>query len=411
MMRLLYNFANFLYSLFINIASLFNKKAFFLVKGRRKVWDALKGTDLSGECYWVHCASLGEFEQGRPVIEALRRVKPNCKIVLSFFSPSGYEVRKSYNEVDIVVYLPADSKKSAKKFISLINPKAALFIKYEYWYHFFNELKKRDIPLYMVSAIFRDDQIFFKWYGGWFKNILQAVTKFFVQDESSALLLKSAGFNNYIVAGDTRFDRVVSIVDSAREVDAVKKFCNGADRVLVAGSTWVPDEKLIAGYINSSKENEKFIIAPHEISGRGIASLIEMIDIPCCRYTHIEDESYINTRVMIVDTIGMLSSLYRYGDVAYIGGGFGSGIHNTVEPAAYGIPVVFGPRHKKFKEAVDLIICGGGFSISKSSEFLSLMTQLMRDNDTMRERAGVAAFDLVKQRVGATLKVIKELER
>lgn len=368
------------------------------------------GVSLEGDVIWVHCASLGEFEQGRPLIEAIRKKNPSYKIVLSFYSPSGYEVRKNYKEADVVCYLPSDTRANAKRFISTVNPRMVFFVKYEYWYNYFRELKEVGTPLYLVSAIFRKDQIFFKWYGGWFRKILNNVKCFYIQDEKSAALLDGIGIKAYIVAGDTRFDRVAAIAAAANPIPVVENFATGA-KVLVAGSTWPADEQIIASYINNSAKDVKLIIAPHMVDESHIQQLERRFTLPVCHYTKVKGEIGADVRVLIIDTIGLLSAIYRYGSVAYLGGGFGKGIHNTLEAATYGMPVIFGPRHLKFKEAIDLKEKGAGFSINDSVEFGNLMERLWDDeNKDYLKKSGEAALEYVQSMCGATEEILKLID-
>ncbi|HHT99611.1 MAG: glycosyltransferase N-terminal domain-containing protein [Bacteroidota bacterium] len=409
-MHLFYNLGIALFDLAVSLAAPFSKRAALLVKGRKTVWDTLGGVSLEGDVIWVHCASLGEFEQGRPLIEAIRKKNPSYKIVLSFYSPSGYEVRKNYKEADVVCYLPSDTRANAKRFISTVNPRMVFFVKYEYWYNYFRELKEVGTPLYLVSAIFRKDQIFFKWYGGWFRKILNNVKCFYIQDEKSAALLDGIGIKAYIVAGDTRFDRVAAIAAAANPIPVVENFATGA-KVLVAGSTWPADEQIIASYINNSAKDVKLIIAPHMVDESHIQQLERRFALPVCRYTKVKGEIGADVRVLIIDTIGLLSAIYRYGSVAYLGGGFGKGIHNTLEAATYGMPVIFGPRHLKFKEAIDLKEKGAGFSINDSVEFGNLMERLWDDeNKDYLKKSGEAALEYVQSMCGATEEILKLID-
>jgi 3-deoxy-D-manno-octulosonic-acid transferase len=409
-MHLFYNLGIALFDLAVSLAAPFSKRAALLVKGRKTVWDTLGGVSLEGDVIWVHCASLGEFEQGRPLIEAIRKKNPSYKIVLSFYSPSGYEVRKNYKEADVVCYLPSDTRANAKRFISTVNPRMVFFVKYEYWYNYFRELKEVGTPLYLVSAIFRKDQIFFKWYGGWFRKILNNVKCFYIQDEKSAALLDGIGIKAYIVAGDTRFDRVAAIAAAANPIPVVENFATGA-KVLVAGSTWPADEQIIASYINNSAKEVKLIIAPHMVDESHIQQLERRFTLPVCHYTKVKGEIGADVRVLIIDTIGLLSAIYRYGSVAYLGGGFGKGIHNTLEAATYGMPVIFGPRHLKFKEAIDLKEKGAGFSINDSVEFGNLMERLWDDeNKDYLKKSGEAALEYVQSMCGATEEILKLID-
>lgn len=357
-MILFYNLSVFFYSLLVRFASLFNPKAKQWVQGRKDILKKI-AKEVEGETnlVWFHSASLGEFEQGRPVIEAFRAKYPEYKIVLTFFSPSGYEIRKNYEGVDYVFYLPVDSKKNAKAFIRIIDPKMVFFIKYEFWYHYLNQLRKQEIPTYIFSTIFRKNQMFFKPYGGLYRKILKAFTHFFVQNEESIKLLKGIGFENVSLAGDTRFDRVYTIAKQAKVLDQVEDFAQNRP-VMIAGSTWPKDEENIISYINNADKDYKFIIAAHEVDENHIKSIVNAIEKPYVRFTSATKAEIDAAEVLVVDCIGILSSLYRYADVSYIGGGFGRGIHNTLEAACYGLPVIFGPNYHKFKEAKDLLALG-----------------------------------------------------
>lgn len=400
-MRILYLFGIYLYNFVISLVAPFHEKARLLKKGQKAVWQQLNEWSPDGPVIWVHCASLGEFEQGRPVIEAIKKKHPEKKIALTFFSPSGYEIRKNYEHADRVLYLPPDTPKSASRFIDAMKPEMAVFVKYEFWPFFFRTLQTRNIPLYSVSAIFRGQQIFFKWYGRWFREALQAVTRFYVQDKESGELLSSLGFSNYTVAGDTRFDRVKATVDAAVDVPVAAHFAADAGFVLVAGSTWPPDEEMLVRYINQAPDNVRMIIAPHEVHEAHISQLEQKITAPFFRYTKRDEEGSDQARVMIVDTIGLLSALYRYGHVAFIGGGFGKGIHNTLEAATYGIPVIFGPRYRKFKEACDLLTEGGAFTVKDYQQFFPVVENL-RTDDEFRVQLGEAAGKYVQNMCGAT---------
>jgi 3-deoxy-D-manno-octulosonic-acid transferase len=409
MMELLYNLGINLYSLALTIAAPFNIKATQLHKGRGETWEKLKAFTSDTDVAWVHCASLGEFEQGRPLIEAIRKEKPELKIVLTFFSPSGFEVRKNYNMADVVVYLPADTAANAKRFLKTVKPAMAIFIKYEFWYNYLTALKNAKIPVYSVSSIFRDNQVFFKWYGGWFRNMLKTITRFYVQDKKSGALLETIDIKNYVVAGDTRFDRVAAIADSAADVPVAREFAEQG-KVIVAGSSWPADEAILADYINNSLNEVKLIIAPHEVHESHITQLIQRFKVPVMRYSDANNTKDVECRVLIIDTIGLLSAIYRYGSIAYIGGGFGKGIHNTLEAATYGMPVIFGPNYKRFKEAVDLIEVGGGFCISSLDDFSKIMNTLWNANSTAAlEKSGTASKNYVQSMCGATPMVLKDL--
>lgn len=355
---------------------------------------------------WFHCSSLGEFEQGRPVMEKLKARNPELKIVLTFFSPSGYEIRKDYAGADYVFYMPADTKVNAADFISLVNPQKVFFTKYEYWHHYFHELKKEEIPLYMISAIFRPSDRFFKWYGGFFRSMLKCVTRFFVQDTLSAQKLNEIGFANATIAGDTRFDRVVALAKHAKEIPVARQFSE-RQKVLVAGSTWSDDEKVLADALGSLETQLKLIIAPHEINDSRIAEIKRIFSGFRVLQFSMSANSDLNAfDVLLIDNIGMLSSLYRYGSAAYIGGGFGKGIHNILEAAVYGIPVLFGPTYSKFIEAKELIKCGGAFSIASAGGLRLQLDKIYSDNGENHQFAR-AASDYVQSNSGATDKIIE----
>ena len=403
-MLLLYNAGIRLYFAAIWFASFFNKKAKLWINGRKEL-----AFIRYSESIWFHFASLGEFEQGRPVLEQLRSLFPQDKIVVTFFSPSGYEVRKDTPLADAVYYLPLDSAQNARKFIDAIQPKLAIFTKYEYWYHFFNETHRRDIPVYVISGIFRPGQIFFKWYGGLHRKMLGFVNCFFVQEERSKQLLQGLGVNNVMVSGDTRFDRVWANAQHPKAVPAIDEF-KADHKIFIAGSTWPEDEKLVTTLI-TAYPGWKFIIAPHEISEEKINKLMELLPLnSAVRYSSLaaDNSSLTNHQILIIDNIGMLSSLYQYGDIAYIGGGFGAGIHNTLEAAAFGLPVIFGPNYLKFKEANDLIALKAGFSISNESELKAIVNDLVSDgpfyNKTSRK---IKAY--VEEHIGATKTIVDHL--
>ena len=408
MALLFYNIFLFLYRAGIRIASLWNNKAKLWLNGRKNIFDRLR-TELRAQdskIIWFHCSSLGEFEQGRPVIEKIKSQNPNLKFLLTFFSPSGYEIRKGYKGVDWVFYLPLDSKKSAKTFFDIVNPTVAVFVKYDYWYYYLSECKKRKIPLLLVSGIFRKEQPFFKWYGGFHRKMLSCFTHFFVQDKESLELLASINIKNVTVAGDTRFDRVSEIAENFTPIEAIEKFCDSS-HLLVAGSTWPDDEKLIKD-ATANFPDLKIIIAPHEIHKEHIDQL-KLIFPDAVLYSQLAARSSQPATYLIIDNIGMLSKLYHYASIAYIGGGFNKGIHNTLEAAVYGKPVLFGPNYKKFKEAIGLIETGGGISISSGTE-LSVILQKIIYNKTELELSGKNSFDFVEQNKGATEKILHYIE-
>lgn len=400
-MRLIYKIGIAVYFFLLVIASLFNEKANRWLKGRRNLWKNLKKNLEPGKkVYWFHCSSLGEFEQGRPIIENLRERMPDCFILLTFFSPSGYELRKNYMVANYVTYLPLDTRYNAWKFINLVKPTAVYFIKYEFWYYFLRTLYKKKVPLFLVSAKFREDQAFFRWYGIWYRKFLSYFTHFFVQDKTSKSLLQNIGYNNVEIAGDTRFDRVHQIAIRSRsypEIDAFKQ----DKKVIVAGSTWEKDEELLVQYINNSGNDVKFILAPHEINSKKLFRLVELIDSPIVRFTDEDKRGYPRAKVMLIDTIGNLSSVYKYGDIAYIGGGFGKGIHNILEAATYGLPVVFGPNYNKFNEACEMLEIEASFSIQDYENMASVFENLLTNSEFLKS-CSLKASEYVRSRIGAT---------
>jgi 3-deoxy-D-manno-octulosonic-acid transferase len=406
-MTLLYNIGIAAYACLLRLASPFNAKAKLLRDGRKDSLNKLKDINLHGKVVWVHAASLGEFEQGRPLIEAVKAGHPDYKVVLTFFSPSGYEVRKNFDLADHVLYLPSDTKRNAKLFLDAVQPEKVFFIKYEFWYHFLRELSRRQILVYGVSMIFRPEQAFFKSYGGWFRKMLRAFSKFYVQDEISGSLLKSIGFNNYAVAGDTRFDRVRTIAQESKSFELIEDFVGDCQQVIVAGSTWAPDEEILLNYIQTVNAGVKLIIAPHEIHKEHIQQIESKLKVPYVKYTSAA-EKLDEARVLIVDTIGMLSSIYKYGQVAYIGGGFGVGIHNTLEAATCGMPVLFGPNYQKFKEARDLVELNGGFVIKNGDTLNQQLDVLWSDKKKLKE-ASERAKHYVDGMCGATGLIMGEL--
>ena len=405
-MTLIYNTGIILINFFIAVGALFSNKLKLLRKGRRDLWRKLKESDIDGPVIWIHAASLGEFEQGRPIIEAVKKHLPGKKIVLTFFSPSGYEVRKNYDLADHVFYLPGDTPGNVKRFIEAVRPEKVFFVKYEFWYNFITHLKAYDIPVYGVSVLFRKEQVFFKWYGGLFRKMLKSFEHLYLQDERSASLLDTISVKNYTVAGDTRFDRVKEIAESAGEIDIAREFA-GNNRTIVAGSTWPADEKILLDYINGAEDDIRLIIAPHEIHEGHVKQIESALKVPYFRITSPPEDPR-EYKVMIVDTIGMLAAIYRYGQAAYVGGGFGSGIHNTLEAATYGIPVIFGPNYKRFKEACDLIDVGGGFTISDHRGFNEIISGLWSDPEFLK-KSGEAAGEYVNKMCGATARIMKDV--
>lgn len=401
---MLYNLAIGIYDLIVHIMAPFSRKPRKMMKGHWVVYELLRQQIEKDDRYiWFHAASLGEFEQGRPLIEKIRAKYPDYKILLTFFSPSGYEVRKNYRGADVVCYLPFDKPRNVKKFLDISNPVMAFFIKYEFWKNYLDELNKRRIPVYSVSSIFRKDQIFFKWYGGTYRNVLKNFDYLFVQNEASRRFLSKIGINKVTVVGDTRFDRVLQIREEAKELPLVEKF-KGDSFTLVAGSSWGPDEDLFLEYFNTHPEM-KLIIAPHVIDENHLVEIISKLKRPYVRYTRADERNVQKADCLIIDCFGLLSSIYRYGEVAYIGGGFGVGIHNTLEAAVYGIPVVFGPKYHKFMEAKQLIEAQGAFSISNYEELGSLFDRFLTDEHFHRETGSNAGF-YVTNNAGATDKVL-----
>ncbi|MBQ6279507.1 MAG: 3-deoxy-D-manno-octulosonic acid transferase, partial [Muribaculaceae bacterium] len=369
----------------------------------------LKDTlDPDGGYIWIHAASLGEFEQGRPLIEKIREEQPDAKILLSFYSPSGYEVRKGYDKVDAVCYMPIDTPRRVKEFLDVVRPRMAIFVKYEFWGNFLEQLKQRNVPTYIISSIFRPNQSFFKPWGGMFRKMLSCFTHLYVQDEESRELLHGIGVDNVTVCGDTRLDRVLQIKAQAQEFPSIAAMTSGDKLTLVMGSSWQPDEDIIIPYFNSHPEM-KLIIAPHEFDESRLEAMMARIKRPVARYTkldQVDDPSQLDC--MIIDCFGILSSLYRYGDVAYVGGGFGSGIHNVPEAAVYGIPVIFGPRHEKFREALELKECGGAFAINDAQQCHEVLDWLLGDTGALNA-AGNAAGDYIGRHTGATECIFHDL--
>lgn len=401
-----------LYAFFIELISPFHKKARLMRLGQWKTNGILREKiDRNAKYIWFHASSLGEFEQGRPLIEKIKAEHPEYKILLTFFSPSGYEVRKNYGGADVVCYLPFDTPYRVKKFLDLSKPVMAIFIKYEFWDNYLSELKRRNIPVYIVSAIFRKEQLFFKWYGGMYRKVLSYFTHIFVQDDASRELLSKYGVTNVSVFGDTRFDRVQDVYKNTKQVPMVDLFVNNnrSDNQLtmVAGSSWQQDEEVYLNYFNEHPEL-KLIIAPHEIHKDHLMHIELMLKRPSIRLSEATEKDIKGKSCLIVDSFGLLSSIYRYGDLAYIGGGFGAGIHNVLEAAVYGIPVIFGPKYQKFKEARDLLQVGGAFSITDEKTFESKMEELSTYRDLL-EAAGAAAGDFVKSNIGATNRIIASI--
>lgn len=406
----------------IAIASLFNEKVRKMWRGEREAFKILKQkVDPNAKYIWFHAASLGEFEQGRPLMERIRKEYPQYKILLTFYSPSGYEVRKNYEGADIICYMPVDTRLNAIRFLRLVRPVMAFFIKYEFWSNFLHILKHRNIPTYSVSSIFREDQVFFKWYGRNYAGVLKCFTRFFVQNEESKRLLEGIGITAVDVVGDTRFDRVLQIKEAAKQLPICEAFRTGvassqsADvphhdfKVFVAGSSWPPDENIFIPFFNEHKD-WRLLIAPHVIAEEHLKLIFSLIKgKKVVRYTQTTPEEAAEADVLIIDCFGLLSSMYNYGDVAYIGGGFGVGIHNTLEAAVWNMPVIFGPNNKKFQEAQGLLKSGGGFEINTYEDFSGLMSSLMND-ETFLKQAGDKAGAFVAHLAGATDKVLASVK-
>jgi len=403
----MYNIAIYVYLFAVKVVALFKEKPSKMVKGHREVFEILRNKiDRNARYIWFHAASLGEFEQGRPLIERIRKEYPEYKILQTFFSPSGYEVRKNYEGADIVCYLPFDTPGNVRKFMELANPCMAFFIKYEFWQNYLNALYEKGIPVYSVSSIFRPNQIFFRWYGKDYRKVLKKFTHLFVQNEVSKQLLAGIGVDKVTVAGDTRFDRVLDICAAAKQLPLVQKF-KGDALTFVAGSSWGPDEEIFIQYFNNHPE-VKLVIAPHVVSDGHLKEIISKLQCTSIRYTQATEENVSDARCLIIDCYGLLSSIYRYGEISYVGGGFGVGIHNVLEAAVYGIPVVFGPNNKKFREAQHLLEKKGGFEIRDYKDFECLLDKLLADK-TYLEQSGKAAGDYVKHNAGALDKIMQSI--
>ncbi len=408
-MKFLYNISIYLYYLLVKIGSIFNQKAKFFVKGRVGLLTRIeREVEVNSNIIWVHCSSVGEFEQSRPIIEWYKREKPEYKILLTFFSPSGYENRKNYKLADWIYYLPIDTKKNASKFIEIVKPAKVIFIKYEFWYNYLKELKNREIDTYIVSAIFRDNQVFFKKQGSLFREMLTFFTKIFVQDEDSKKLLSTLGItDNVYVCGDTRFDRVSEVLNENRLFPQIEKFTKG-QFTIIAGSTWAPDEKILYESLKAFPQ-VKLVIAPHEVADERIEQIINLFsDKRVVRYSKY-DQELPDADVLIVDTIGMLSHIYKYGNVAYIGGGFGTGIHNILEAATYYIPVIFGPKYQKFKEARDLVKLKGAISV-EDADVLGRVFEMYVTNSQALEKGGEICGEYVNKNLGATVKIVSLID-
>ncbi|MFC4267758.1 3-deoxy-D-manno-octulosonic acid transferase [Polaribacter marinivivus] len=407
-MKFLYNLIVFKVSILLRIVALFNNKIKLFVDGRKEVFKQIEVL-RNQNTIWFHAASLGEFEQARPIIEEVKNNYKNYKILVTFFSPSGYEIRKNYNLADVICYLPLDSKSNAKKFVEIVNPKIAIFVKYEFWPNFLKELKNKNSTTILISGILREKQVFFKWYGQFMRNALNSFDHFFVQDKNSKKLLESINFKNVTIAGDTRFDRVSRILTQDNSIDFINEFKENK-YTIVAGSTWIQDEELIVDYINNhASKEEKFIIAPHNIKTDAILELQNSIEKATILYSKKENKELTNYQVFIIDTIGILTKIYAAADIAYVGGGLKTGLHNILEPATFGIPVVIGNKYDKFKEAVDLVAANGCISISNQKEFTEVLLKLKTDDD-FRKESGAINSNYIQENLGATKKIMNYLK-
>lgn len=410
----MYNIIMYIIQLGVAIGSIFNDKLRKMWQGERDAVQTLrKKVDPDADYIWFHAASLGEFEQGRPLMEQIKKSYPQYKILLTFFSPSGYEVRKNYEGADIITYLPIDTVGNARQFLRTVRPVMAFFIKYEFWYNYLHILQYRGIPAYSVSSIFRPDQVFFKWYGRGYGRVLKCFTRFFVQNEESKKLLESIGIHDTMVVGDTRFDRVLQIKEASKQLPIVERFVKGTPedqkKVFVAGSSWQPDEEIFLKYFNNHRD-WKLIVAPHVIGEDHLKFIFSLIkDKKVVRYTQATEDNVAEADVLIIDCFGLLSSVYHYGDVAYVGGGFGVGIHNVLEAAVWGMPVLFGPNNKHFAEAQGLLQSGGGIEIEDNETFSLIMSQLS-DGSAYYDTCGQEAGAFVQSLAGATKKVLSSVK-
>lgn len=407
-MKILYQIGIQLASFFLPLSSLFSSKMKLFVDGRKQSFTILKQEiDVSQKYIWLHVASLGEYEQGLPVMEVFKKNYPDYKIVLTFFSPSGYEIRKNNTVADVTLYLPLDTKSNASHFLDLVQPKMVFFIKYEFWPNYLSQLKKRNIPTYLVSGIFRENQLFFKAYGGFYRSALKAFNHFFVQNEKSKQLLQTIGFTNVTVHGDTRFDRVAEIVERSKPLDYIEKFKNNTTTIVI-GSSWIEDEEIYLPYLNASK-NVKFIIAPHNIKEDEIARLLSKIEKKTVRYSTYKEDDLQTADVFVMDTIGILTQIYAYADIAYVGGAFKTGLHNILEPATYGTPVVIGPKYEKFQEAKDLVALGSCIVVHTTEELTKIFNKLINDVN-YRKDLGAKNRAFVLQNKNATKMVMDFIE-
>jgi 3-deoxy-D-manno-octulosonic-acid transferase len=412
-MRLIYTTVIYCYGLFLRAASLFNAKAGLWVAGRQGLFErieaALQPVDRrKNPLTWFHVSSLGEFEQGRPVIEAYRKRWPEKKILLTFFSPSGYEVRKNYDQADFIFYLPADTPNNARRFLKTVQPESVFFVKYDFWFNYINALHKQNIPFFFISALFRKNQHFFKWYGGWFRKHLRYVTRFFVQNQESVDLLNSVGILEVDLTGDTRFDRVSDIAGQARPMPLIGQFCAGK-QVFIAGSSWEPDEAIFLPLIALKELNLKYVIAPHDPSPERLRYILEHLEQPAILFSDLTGENAVKADILVIDSVGILSQLYRYATVAFIGGGYGAGIHNIQEPVTFGVPVMFGPNYHKFREARDLVALGGAFSIASTAGLKKQVLEII-GNPQEYKRLSAICRNYIAENQGATVKIMAYLD-
>lgn len=400
---ILYNAFIFLYYFGIRIAALWNRKAQLWIQGRKHVFEQLqefKG-ESNNKVAWFHCASLGEFEQGKPIIEAFRDQFPDYLILVTFFSPSGYEVRRNWEGADCIAYLPMDMPRKAKRFVKIVEPSIAVFIKYELWANYLKALTRKDIPAVLASAVFHQNHRYFKWYGGFFRNLLKHLKHIGVQNQSSAEMLQFIGLSNYAITGDTRYDRVIQTKNDTEGLEIVEKF-KGADPLIIGGSTWPPEENILARYINENHNGYKYIIAPHDISAAHLDSIENQIELPVVRHSQW-DESKADHKVLLIDNIGLLASIYQYGTIAFIGGGFSGKLHNILEPAVFGNAVLFGPKHDRFPEANELIGADGAREIQDLPDFANFV------NSGESTKIGPCAAQFCLKNTGATQKTMEIL--
>jgi 3-deoxy-D-manno-octulosonic-acid transferase len=404
-MKLIYQISVLGYSFLIRIASLFNSKAKLWVDGRKNIFNLIQSKINSNEeIAWFHCASLGEFEQGKPVIEGFKQKHPHFKIVVTFFSPSGYELRKNYEGADYVFYLPIDTKKNAQKFTTILQPKIAFFVKYEFWFHYLKELHLQQTPTYLISGVFRENQLFFKWYGTWYKKMLYYFTHFFVQNTESETLLKKIGFNNITISGDTRFDRVFENAINTIKLPIIEAFKNNK-QIIIGGSSWQAEEKILANYFLNQTVNFKLIIAPHDIAESHIKQIETLFKGNCIRYSKATEQNVGNENILIIDNIGILANAYQYTEIAFVGGGFTGALHNILEPCSFGNLVLFGPNHQKFHEAQDLVTNGGAFVVTNEIDF----TEIISKNTTKIDAIKAQNRNFIFNRKGATKLILNTL--